>query len=163
MEGNNGQNDSFEFYLVSASTSIKLWVEEEISILKRRKCLPCFASIIQQCNSPLGNAEWVLRPLNESKSQCVSCLPFIKQKKNKKKKSETHPHTRSHTVPIPDIWTSRTVSKASVIVLYFSHDEFLRKPLLMCACVFVSGAAMCAHESVCVCVWAAGRLRRCYR
>ncbi len=68
----SGQNESFEFYLVSwkvsASVSLKFWVREEISHLKRKKCLPCFASIIQQPNSPLGNTEWVLRPLNESKS-----------------------------------------------------------------------------------------------
>lgn len=89
--------------------------------------------------------------MNQKASVSHACLSLNKTKK-KKKKSETHPHTRSHTVPIPDIWTSRTVSKASVIVLYFSHDEFLKKPLLMCACVFVSGAAVCAHESVCVCV-----------
>ena len=71
------------FYLVSwkvrASASLKLWAQEEISHLKRRRCLPCFASIIQQHNSPLGNTEWVLRPLNESKSRASAfhaCLSW---------------------------------------------------------------------------------------
>lgn len=72
---NNGLNDSFSLHLVSVGAPIKSWPEEERSLLKRRKCLPRFASIIQQLNSPLGNSASSKTFLNESKSQCVFWPP----------------------------------------------------------------------------------------
>lgn len=59
--------------------SLKVWKRQKLSHLKWRKRLPCFASIIQQQNSPLGFTEWDLRPLNESKSWAAvshACLSW---------------------------------------------------------------------------------------
>lgn len=69
--------------------------------------------------------------------------------------SEIHPHTRGHTMPTPqyEIWTSRSGSKASVILLYFFIWCIRNETVAyVCFCVCVS-MHISGTESVCGLQW----------
>lgn len=155
---------SFTWFLgKSAAVSFKCWVQEEIARLKRRKCLPCFASIIQQANFPLGNraSSETFKWIKSWASVSHTCL-F----RNNFWNSPTHlnPHY-AHSLKwyMDQQEWQLGFSNCIVFFTWCIHNEtVVHLCAYVCLCMFV-GVTLRAHKSEWKCVWAAGRLRRCYR